>query len=80
MCCPIFHGRKKRTHLIQRHYVLGAILIFFYDFGFFLETQPQLMLTGPMAYNSGGSGYNASTGNSFNQPGMPQYQPPGYSM
>ena len=55
--------------------------IVFYDL---LETQPQLMLTGPMGFNnSGGSGApyaagSTGTGNSFPQGGMPPYQ--GYSM
>ena len=46
-----------------------------------METQPQLMLTGPMGYNNAGAapgGYAAPGGNSFPAGGMPPYQ--GYSM
>jgi len=49
-----------------------------------METQPQLMLTGPIGFNNstsapsgGGSTYAGAPGNSFPQGGMP-YQ--GYSM
>lgn len=47
-----------------------------------METQPQLMLTGPMAYNSSAPGYTGTgappAGNSFPGGNMPSYQ--GYSM
>jgi len=51
-----------------------------------METQPTLMLTGPMGYNSGSAPappYTSATGNSFgaSQTGMPPYPgQPGYSM
>ena len=67
---------------------MGLYTPTFWGARFTQETQPQLMLTGPMGGYNSGAGANASnpaggpaggyTGNSFPPGGMPGYQ--GYSM